>query len=276
MRDDPCARRVLGDHGRSELITLIDEFAIGGGAIADEGRLDRSLGAKGSHKVGVCIPARNEATTIQRVVGVARRLQVAGLVDELVVVDDSSTDETASLAHASGAIVVANPHGPGKGQALSRAIEATTADVLVFLDADVENFAAAFITQLVVPLFDHPQLQLVKAAYRRPLDGRPGEGGRVTELVARPLLRRFFPELAAVRQPLAGECAIRRSALDDLTLDDGYAVEAGVLIDIYRRHGIGAIAQADLGERVHRNRPLAELRPHADAVLDAVLSRAGQ
>ncbi|HET7487405.1 MAG TPA: glucosyl-3-phosphoglycerate synthase [Acidimicrobiales bacterium] len=235
--------------------------------------VDRLVAAKGAATVAVCIPARDEAATIGPVVAAAHRLAACGLVDELVVVDDGSADATAALAAAGGARVVPSAGGPGKGQALSCAVAATTADLLVFADADVANFSERYVAGLVAPLLAHPAVQLVKGAYRRPLHGLPGEGGRVTELVARPLLERFFPPLATVAQPLAGETAVRRSALRGLLLDDGYAVEIGLLIDVYRRYGRAAVADVDLGERVHRNRPLADLRPHATAVLDAVLSR---
>ena len=229
--------------------------------------------AKGVQRIGVCIPARDEESTIGNVVDVVVPLGDAGLVDDVVVVDDGSRDTTALEAAAAGARVIESVHGPGKGQALRAALAATDADLLVFLDADVTNFSDRFVIDLVAPLLHDPTIQLVKARYRRPLDGRSGEGGRVNELLARPLLRRFFPPLASVAQPLAGECAIRRTALDDLVLADGYGIEIGLLIDVYRRFGRSAITEADLGERIHRNRPLHELRPHADEVLAAVLDR---
>jgi glucosyl-3-phosphoglycerate synthase len=231
------------------------------------------VAAKGGQRIGVCIPARNEAATIASVVEVADRLRELGLVDELLVVDDGSEDATASEARATGASVVASPPGPGKGEALRTAVTATDSEIVVFLDADVTNFSSRFVTDLVAPLLHNPRTQLVKATYRRSLDGRPGEGGRVNELVARPLLRRFFPQLATLTQPLAGECAVRRAALDDLTLAGGYGVEIGLVIDVYLRYGLAAIGEVDLGERIHRNRPLRELRPHADDVLAAVLAR---
>lgn len=231
------------------------------------------VAAKGTQTIAVCIPARDEEATIAGVVGAVRRLGDAGLVDDIVVVDDGSADATGRRAAAAGARVVGSPCGPGKGQALSAAVASTGAGLLVFLDADVESFSGHFVTGLVAPLLLDPGLHLVKAAYRRPLHGRPGEGGRLTELLARPLLERFFPDLAGLAQPLAGECAVRRSTLDGLVLADGYGVEVGLLIDVRRRFGRGAVAEADLGERVHRNRPLLDLRPHAGAVLDAVLAR---
>jgi glucosyl-3-phosphoglycerate synthase len=201
------------------------------------------LAAKGSRRIGVYIPARDEGSTIGAIVDDVAALRDAGLVDELVVVDDGSHDDTALEAAAAGAQVVPSPHGPGKGQALRAALAATDADLAVFLDADVANFSTRFVSDLVAPLLTEPDVQLVKARYRRPLDGRADEGGRVTELLARPLLRRLFPPLASIAQPLAGECAIRRTALDDLVLADGYGIEIGLLIDVHRRFGRDAIAE---------------------------------
>ena len=231
--------------------------------------------AKQGRRVAACVPARDEAATIEHVVAVCVDLADAGVLDEVIVVDDHSLDDTAARAQLLGATVIENQEPPGKGEALRCAISRTGADIVVFLDADVRNFDERFVTGLVAPLLADGRLQLVKASYRRPLDGRIDEGGRVTELAARPLLTRFFPELALVTQPLAGECAVRRSVLDDIVLADGYGIELGLLIDVYRHFGADAIAEVDLGERVHRNRPLHELRPHAHAALAAVLDRVG-
>ncbi|MCA1843626.1 MAG: glucosyl-3-phosphoglycerate synthase, partial [Actinobacteria bacterium] len=231
------------------------------------------LAVKGEVTIAVCIPARDEAATIGPIVATCSRLGRAGVVEEVVVIDDHSTDATAARARRAGATVLANDGGPGKGEALRSAIAHTMADVLVFLDGDVANFSERFVLGLALPLLGEARLQLVKAAYRRPLEGRPDEGGRVSELVARPLLERFYPDLAVVTQPLGGECAVRRSAVE-APLADGYGIEIGLLIDVYRRFGMEAIAEADLGERIHRHRPLHQLRPHARAILDAVLTRA--
>jgi glucosyl-3-phosphoglycerate synthase len=224
--------------------------------------------------VAVCIPARDEAATIGPIVSCVAGLVARELVDELVVVDDGSSDSTAATAAGAGARVVAAEGGPGKGQALRRAVEATSADILVFLDADVVNFHADYVTTLTASLLAEPGRKLVKAAYGRPLHGRRDEGGRVTELVARPLLEQFFPELADIRQPLAGECALTRDLAERVAFDDAYGIEIGLLIDTYLAYGRDAIAEVELlGERIHRNRPLRELRVHARQVLAAVLAR---
>jgi glucosyl-3-phosphoglycerate synthase len=225
-------------------------------------------------RISVCIPARNEAATVAGVVSpVVAALDGPGqLVDEVIVVDDGSTDGTGPIAEAFGARVVRRDGSPGKGAAMAEAVRAATGDIVVFVDADVSNFDLGFVTGLVEPLLGDPALVLVKGTYRRPANGGAG-GGRVTELLARPLLRRLVPELAFVRQPLAGEVAVRRHALDGLVLEPGYGVEIGMLIDVARRFGASAVAQVDLGERVHRNRPLEELAGQADDVLAAVLAR---
>lgn len=229
---------------------------------------------KAGRTAAACIPARDEAATIESVVTTCMSLVGAGVLDQVVVVDDNSTDATARLAGRAGATVCQNPAGPGKGQALRAAVGQCDSEILLFLDADVTNFSPAFVTRMLVPMFSDPAVQLVKASYRRLSPGSPGGGGRVTELVARPLLERFHPALASVAQPLAGESAVRRTALDHIDLDDGYGIEIGLLIDIYSRFGRNAIAEVDLGERAHRNRPLSDLRVHSRDVMAAVLDRA--
>ena len=227
-------------------------------------------------RVSVCIPAHNEAVTVAGVVApvVAALDGPEPLVDEVVVVDDCSLDGTGPIAEAFGARVVRRLAGPGKGSAMADAVAATTGDIVVFLDADVRNFTLRFVTRLVEPLLVDEALMLIKGTYLR-ADNNGAGGGRVTELLARPLLRRLVPELAFVRQPLAGEVAVRRDALQGLVLEPGYGVEIGMLIDVARRFGPAAIAQVELGERVHRNRPLAELAGQADEILAAVLARTG-
>jgi glucosyl-3-phosphoglycerate synthase len=225
-------------------------------------------------RVSVCIPARNEAATVAGVVAplVDATRGPEPLVDEVIVVDDCSTDATGTIAGALGARVAPRHVRPGKGAAMAEALRIASGDIVVFADADVRNFGLHFVTALIEPLLDDPSLVMVKGTYQRAGNDGAG-GGRVTELLARPLLRRLVPDLAFVRQPLAGEVAVRRGALEGLALEPGYGVEIGMLIDIARRFGAGAVAQVDLGERVHRNRPLDELAGQADEVLAAVLVR---
>jgi len=231
--------------------------------------------AKAGRSIAVCIPARDEAATIGEIVrSIAGRLVAVGLVDELIVVDDGSRDDTGIRAATAGARVIRRIEPVGKGGALRCAVAETTADMVVFLDGDVVNFPPWFVVALAAPLVEDPSVMMVKAGYERPLHGRHDEGGRVTEILARPLLERFYPELADIAQPLAGEFAVQRQVLDEVTLAGGYAVDIALLIDVWARFGRQAIAEVDLGERTHRNRPLHQLRPHSRAVFDAVLDRA--
>ena len=231
--------------------------------------------------VSVCIPARDEGSTVGSVVRAVVQPFLAasggnGLVDEVIVLNDGSLDDTAEQARDAGAMVVAGPGGAGgKGQAMAAALAASTGDIVAFLDADVANTTPAFVTGLLGPLLTTEHIALVKGFYTRPLHGDPTGGGRVTELVARPVLELLFPELSWVRQPLAGETAAHRWVLEKVPFADGYGVELGLLVDVARRFGAASIAQVDLGLRVHRNRPLDELRPQATEILRAALSRAG-
>ncbi|MDQ6783976.1 MAG: glucosyl-3-phosphoglycerate synthase [Actinomycetota bacterium] len=243
----------------------------------------RVLEAKRGQRVSVCVPARNEADTIAQVVEVlVGDLLGPGLIDEVVVVDDASTDATAALAEAAGAVVWDSsavlrsyPSGPGKGEAMWRAVHVTDGDIVAFCDADVRQFDGSFVLGLIGPLLERSDLGVVKAHYRRSFEGRPGEGGRVTELMARPLIATLFPHLSSVVQPLAGEVAARREVLEAVPFAGGYAVDLGLLIDVSERCGADAVAQCNLGQRIHRNRPLAQLGPQALAILQVALDRAG-
>jgi glucosyl-3-phosphoglycerate synthase len=226
-------------------------------------------------RISVVIPARDEEATVGGVVeAIAAAFPPGGLVDELVVMDSDSSDGTAEAAARAGATVyrcreVAAGLGayPGKGEALWKSLLVTTGDIVVFVDADLTRWGTHFVTGLLGPLLEPAgETLLVKACYDRIGDGPVG-GGRVTELVARPLLNLWWPELAGVAQPLAGEWAARRLLLETLPIPVGYGVELAVLIDTARRHGIGAIAQVDLGERAHRHQPDADLAVMAAELL---------
>jgi glucosyl-3-phosphoglycerate synthase len=242
-------------------------------------------GAKGDRRISVCIPARDEATTVGTVVAAIVDALTGGpggvpLVDEVLVVDDGSTDRTADLARQAGATVVpaepgiTGPRPGSKGQAMRTAVEVANGDLIAFVDADVTNFGPHFVTGLLGPLLVDDSINLVKGYYRRPLHGAPDGGGRVTELVAKPIIDLLFPDLAGILQPLAGETAAPRSVLEKCGLADGYQVELALLIDVAADFGAETIAQVDLGVRAHRNRPLSELRPQATDILRTALARA--
>ena len=196
------------------------------------------------------------------------------LVDEVVVVDDGSEDGPPRWPGGPGPGSSAPRPLGGKGQAMRSALEATDGDLIAFVDADVTNFGPHFVTGLLGPLLVDDSVTLVKGYYQRPLHGAPEGGGRVTELMARPVIDLLFPHLASIEQPLAGETAAPRWVLEKCGLADGYAVELALLIDVASRFGVETIAQVDLGVRVHRNRPLSELRPQATDILRAALARA--
>jgi glucosyl-3-phosphoglycerate synthase len=233
-------------------------------------------------RISVCLPARNEVETVGRIVGAIRRALVerVALVDEIVVVDDDSTDGTGAAAAGAGARVVragdvlpgVGP-GSGKGNVLWKSVYVCEGDLLCWIDADIRQFSTHFVTGLLGPLLVRADTALVKGFYRRP-SGHEG-GGRVTELVARPLLSQLFPHLTGFVQPLSGEYAGRREVLDEIPFVEGWGVELGLLLDVVARHGLAAVVQVDLGERRHRNRPLPELGPQATAILVTALRRAG-
>ena len=241
------------------------------------------LSAQRTATVSICLPARDEATTIGSILTQLAPLTELGVIDQIVVVDHS-TDSTAEIARRLGAEVHDQEElmpelGPvlGKGDAMWRALPVLTGDVVCFLDADSERFGAHFACGLLGPLLCEPGISFVKGFYRRPF--RIGEltlpdgGGRVTELTARPLLNMFYPDLAAVQQPLAGEIAARRELLERLPFVSGYGVDIALLLDAYHAVGLDALAQVDLDVRQNAHQPLRDLGPMAYAVLQAVASR---
>ncbi|MFJ8107479.1 glucosyl-3-phosphoglycerate synthase [Streptomyces sp. NPDC096132] len=226
--------------------------------------LHRILAAKRAtgQSVSVVLPALNEEETVGDIVAVIRHdlMQQVPLVDEIVVVDSGSTDRTAQVAAAAGARVVHRdtilpriPAVPGKGEVLWRSLLVTTGDIVCFIDADLREFSSDFVSGIVGPLLTDPGVDLVKGMYDRPLAGAAGQGGRVTELMARPLLNMHWPQLAGFVQPLGGEYAARRSLLEQLPFPVGYGVELGMLVDALHLVGLDALAQVDVGVRKHRH-----------------------
>nr|WP_245736812.1 glucosyl-3-phosphoglycerate synthase [Micromonospora pattaloongensis] len=224
------------------------------------------MAAKGEGTVSVVLPARDEEATVGAIVSTIREhlMDRLPLVDELIVVDSRSADGTARVAADAGARVVSQdemtrglPRLEGKGDALWCGLLAAGGDVVAFLDADLREFRPHFVTGLLGPLLTDPSVAFVKGFYHRPLscgsEVESDSGGRVTELVARPLLNLFWPELSGFVQPLAGEYAGRREVLDTLPFVSGYGVETAMLIDLLDAVGLDALAQVDLGERWHRH-----------------------
>lgn len=235
---------------------------------------------KGDQTISVCIPCRDEAGTIGTLVSAIRSelMQRVPLVDELIVLDDRSVDETAEVAENAGATVVPIDkihaqygEGHGKGNVLWASLLASHGDLVVWIDGDITSFRPEWIARLVAPLIDDEHVALVKAMARRPT--KMGGGGRTTELVARPLMSLYFPELAGLDQPLSGEYAGRRIVLEHLPFVEGWGVEMGLLIDVAQRCGADAIAQIDVGVREHRHRPLESLSVQAAEVMATMLKR---
>jgi glucosyl-3-phosphoglycerate synthase len=231
--------------------------------------------------VSVCLPARECAGTVGEIVAVLAELREAAVIDEIVVVDAGSEDGTAAAAARAGATVYQEAellpsYGPvlGKGDAMWRALSRLEGDLVCFLDADTEGFSPHFVSGLLGPLVCELGVSFVKAFYRRPLDQGDGEGGgRVNHLLARPALELFYPQLAEIRQPLAGELAATRELLERLPFATGYGVEIAMLIDAWREIGSGGIAQVDLEEHRNRHQPLSALTPMAFTVLATIARR---
>lgn len=241
--------------------------------------------AKAGRTVSVVLPALNEEQTVAAVIDTIHPL-LGGLVDELIVLDSGSTDETAVRATAAGARVISREEAvpgldpvPGKGEVLWRSVAASTGDLIAFVDSDLINPDPAFVPKLLGPLLMGDGIHLVKGYYRRPLRVSGTEdangGGRVTELVARPLLAALRPELTGVIQPLGGEYAGTRELLSAVPFAPGYGVEIGLLLDTYDRLGLRAIGQVNLGVRKHRNRPLVELGAMSRQIVGTMLNRCG-
>jgi glucosyl-3-phosphoglycerate synthase len=258
-------------------VTLVHEF------FAEQ--FDRTSLRDRDCTVSVIVPTRNVASSLPAILEVLVDLKEDRVIDEVLVVDANSTDGTRAVVQASGATLrdesaILPNFGPslGKGDALWRGLSATTGDIVIFIDSDTQNFDERFILGLLGPLVVDPDVQMVKGAFKRPhVMGDQvfeDEGGRVTELVARPLINLYFPELACFAQPLAGEMAARRSLLEEMSFPVGYGVELGNLIDASKRVGIGGLAQVWLGSRIDAHQKLFDLVPMGSAVAYAALVRA--
>ena len=257
---------------------------------ADDWPVEKLLAAKGTTSISVVLPARNERETVGDIVAAIRRelIEQTPLVDEIVVIDSRSTDDTAAVAAAAGADVVAQddvlpglPPLSGKGEALWKSLAVTRGDLIVFIDADLRNFTPTFVTALLGPLLTDPQVAYVKAYYDRPYlngggavtGGVAGGGGRVTELVARPLINLHWPLLAGVMQPLGGEYAGRRTLFERLPFVTGYGVELGLLLDVLEIAGLDALAQVDLGRREHSHQSTEALGAMSSQIMLTAWSR---
>ncbi|WP_336671915.1 glucosyl-3-phosphoglycerate synthase [Tsukamurella sp. USMM236] len=248
--------------------------------------IDELVAAKAGRTVSVVLPALNEEATVGAVVATIAPL-VGTLVDELIVLDSGSTDATAERARAAGATVISReeaipglPPVPGKGEALWRGVAASSGDLIAFVDSDLIEPDPRYVPRLLGPMLFHPEVHLVKAYYRRPLrvfkQGEdPTGGGRVTELVARPLLAALRPPLRAILQPLGGEYAGTRDFLTSVPFAPGYGVEIGLLLDAEARYGMAGIAQVNLSVRKHRNRDLRDLGVMSRQILGTALRRCG-
>jgi len=246
------------------------------------------IAAERQHSVSVCLPARECADTVGEIVAALVALREAGAIDEVAVVDAASPDGTAAVAERAGATVwqeaeLLPAYGPvlGKGDAMWRSLSVLDGELVCFLDADTQGFSAHFATGLLGPLVCEPGVSFVKGFYRRPLGegGGVGDGeggGRVNHLAARPALKLFYPELAGVRQPLAGEVAARRELLERLSFATGYGVEIAMLIDVWRELGLRGMAQVDLDEHRNRHQLLSALAPMALTVLAMIARRLNQ
>lgn len=236
--------------------------------------------------ISLCIPTLNEESTIGKEIVIFRSelMERYPLVDEIAVIDSGSTDKTCEVASSFGAdvyfagdILPGMGHKSGKGENLWKAIYQLKGDIICYVDADIKNIHPRFCYGLVAPLLLDDQVHYVKAFYDRPLafskEIRPSGGGRVTEILVRPLFSLFFPELTALIQPLSGEYAVRRKVLETLPFPIGYGVETSHILDVYKQWGLGAFAQTDLDQRVHRNQSTVDLGKMSFGILQSFLNR---
>ena len=236
--------------------------------------------------VSVVVPTFNEASTIGTIIAVTKKEMIdeIALVDEIVVIDSHSTDATVDIAKEAGARVFTSNSIPapcdpmcGKGASLWKALFVTRGDIIVCIDADIKNFTPQFIYGLIAPFLENSRTIFAKAFYRRPfiIDHNVYEnyGGRVTEILVRPFLSAFAPDLAAIHQPLSGEYAFRRAPVEKVPFSSGYGVEIGLIFDLYRKYGLEFFAEVDMGVRHHRNRPIEELGKMAFGILQTIFRK---
>ena len=275
--------------GLQAISILVDKWFAENTFHADEFNHLRELVQAKKHQgvsISLALPALNEEETVGKVIRMMKTelMQRVPLLDEIVLIDSNSTDHTREIASEEGIPVYIHQHllehmgaRQGKGDALWKSLFVTRGDLIVWIDTDIVNIHPRFVYGIIGPLLQNPQIQFVKGFYRRPLrvgsKMQAGGGGRVTELTARPLLNLFYPELSGVVQPLSGEYGGRRSALEQATFFSGYGVETGLLIDIYERYGLSAIAQVDLLERIHHNQHLEALSKMSFAIIQTVMRR---
>jgi glucosyl-3-phosphoglycerate synthase len=237
-------------------------------------------------KISLCLPTLNEETTIGKEVILFRSelMNKYPLIDEIAVIDSGSTDRTLEIASNFGAdTYLADdilPHletKKGKGENLWKAIYQLNGDIIVFVDADIKNIHPRFAYGLIGPMLQRPEVQYVKGFYDRPLTlsnvTRPSGGGRVTEILVRPLFSLFYPELTAIIQPLSGEYSVRRNVVEEIPFPIGYGVETSHLLDIYSKYGIEAFAQCDLDQRIHDNKSTRDLGKMSFGILQTFLTR---
>lgn len=275
--------------GQSAISVLVDKWFAENTYHADEfSDLNYLLELKNQQKLSIslALPSLNEQETVGSVIQTIQEALVdqVPLLDEIILMDSNSTDKTREIAESLGVPVYVHQHvlpkhgsRPGKGEALWKSLYVTRGDIIVWVDTDIVNIHPRFVFGLLGPLLVNPDIQFIKGFYRRPLKVgekiQAGGGGRVTELTARPLLNLFYPELSGIIQPLSGEYGGRRSALEKLVFFSGYGVETGLLIDVFEKFGLGAIAQVDLRERIHHNQPLESLSKMSFAIIQTVMRK---
>jgi glucosyl-3-phosphoglycerate synthase len=275
--------------GQTAISVLVDKWFAENTFHADEfddpGYL-MALKLQQNLKISLALPALNEEATVGKVIQTVKSelMEQIHLLDEIVLIDSNSTDRTRQIAEELEVPVIIHQNTlpqygarSGKGEALWKSLYVTCGDIILWIDTDIVNIHPRFVLGLLGPLLINRRIQFIKGFYRRPIRVgdkiQAGGGGRVTELTARPLLNLFYPELSGILQPLSGEYGGRRAALEQMPFFSGYAVEIGLLIDIFEKFGLSAIAQVDLDERIHHNQPLESLSKMSFAIIQAVIQK---